>query len=122
MKGQLLLVHVRKLLAEPLQIAEGIWPRASVFLLRQALEEILGGFWRRFAPGVERATFNAQLICFPLYLHGDPELAQDVAWVWKSLSRAAHAHPYELAPTANEIRRWIEVVEKVDKRVNSLLE
>lgn len=122
MKSQLLIVHARRFLAEPLKIAEGIWPRASVFLLRQSLEEILRRFWRRFSPGVEKASFNAQLICFPTYLHGYPELAHDVAWAWKTLSRAAHAHPYELAPTANEIRRWIEVVDKIEECVDSFLE
>ena len=35
---------------------------------------------------------------------------------WGALSRACHHHPYELAPTAAELARWIEVVEEFGRQ------
>jgi hypothetical protein len=46
------------------------------------------------------------------------ERAADLYWaflVWSRLSDATHPHPYELAPTVGELRRWHnEVTELVN--------
>jgi hypothetical protein len=88
-----------------------LWPRAAALLARQALEGGLDDFWLRQAPGVEECSAKAQLLCLPTYL--DKEIARKADHAWVTLSRATHHHPYELAPTAAELRGWVEDVEDV---------
>jgi hypothetical protein len=91
----------------------GLWPRATAFLARQALESALDGYWRRRAPGVESCSTRAQLLCLRTYLR-DEELAERVALAWSALSWACHHHAYELPPTWPELETWIDVVEKLE--------
>ena len=116
-----LLGHARHLLEREQAPLVGVWSRASALLIRQALEEALARFWRRFQPGVENAAVWSQLRCFPDYLKSDPELAFRAAWAWHRLSRACHAHPYDLAPGAPEILQWIEQVEAIIDEVERLV-
>ena len=115
-----ILAQARSLLGQDRAVLEGVWPRATAFLTRQALEAALSRFWRRFQPGVEKASFRSQLLCFPYFLGSGPELAYRASWVWQQLSRACHAHPYELAPGSLEIRQWIEDVETIVDEVERL--
>lgn len=80
------------------------------FLGHQALEEALRDLWRGrpVTQGVERCSMRTQLLCLPTYL--DPGLAVRVGWAWSALSQACHHHAYDIAPTAAELRRWLEVV------------
>ena len=55
------------------------------------------------------------LICLPRYLNEGP-LAANVAHAWAALTQACHHHPYELPPTIGELRRWLEVTERLLKR------
>ena len=55
---------------------------------------------------------RVQLIFLRTYLP-DTELATRAGHAWSALSRACHHHAYELAPTAAELRAWIEVVERM---------
>lgn len=89
---------------------EGVWPRAAALLGRQALEESLDAFWERTLPGMTKANYATRLACLPQYLK-DKEVADGVKVAWSALSRACHHHPYELAPTADELRRWLERVD-----------
>ena len=93
----------------------GIWPRAGALLARQALETALDDYWRQHAPGLERCSMRAQLLCLPSYLHGDDgdDLAERTAYAWIRLSRACHQHAYELPPTAAELAGWIDIVDEV---------
>lgn len=106
-----LLSTARQLLERPETAASGLWPRAAALLGRQALELLLRALWRRQAPGTEACSMRAQLICLPSYL--EPELAGRVGYAWAALSGACHQHAYELAPTANELKRWLRVVEEL---------
>lgn len=108
-----LLDVARDLLQRPDPATAGIWPRASGLLARQALETALDDYWRRHAPGLERCSMRAQLLCLPSYLHGDGAdgLAERTAYAWIRLSRACHQHVYELPPTAAELAGWIDIVD-----------
>src|SRR5262249_52865661 len=112
--GRKLLDAARDLLQRPDPATAGIWPRASALLVRQALESALDDYWRRHAPGVERCSMRAQLLCLPSYLQTDgaSTLAERTAYAWIRLSRACHQHVYELPPTAAELVRWTDIVEE----------
>jgi len=104
-----LLAYARTLLGGVGTGAEGMWPRACALLTRQALENALACYWtRRATAKLARATARSQLIC--LSMLADPDMAGSVVMAWIELSNACHLHAYELAPTAGELRRWIEAV------------
>ena len=48
---------------------------------------------------------RSQLLCLTAYL--DEDVATRAAYLFAALSRACHYHPYELAPTAAELDRWL---------------
>jgi hypothetical protein len=101
----------RMLLGRPESATAGLWPRAAALLARQALEETMAGLWATRAPGVERCSMRAQLVCLPRYV--DPDLAGRVAFTWSMLSAACHHHAYELSPTAGELARWLDTCEEL---------
>ena len=102
------------LIQRPDPATAGIWPRAGALLARQALEGVLDDFWRQLAPGLERCSMRAQLLCLPSYLQGAGAkgLAERTAYAWIRLSRACHQHVYELPPTAGELAEWIDTVQQ----------
>lgn len=67
--------------------------------------------WRAKAPGVEDASYRAQLLCLRTYM--DPELAASADQTWAALSRACHHHAHEMPPTAAELGTWLESVDEV---------
>jgi hypothetical protein len=91
----------------------GVWPRAVAFLARQALEEAVSTVLSARATGSEACPARAQLLCLPTY--APTEAAHDATYLWGVLSRACHHHPYELAPTAEELDRWIAEVERLSE-------
>lgn len=78
---------------------------------RLALEQALDELRRRREPGLDHCPMRAQLLCVSSYV--DAEVAREAAGAWGALSRAAHHHAYELAPTATELRGWLESVRRV---------
>ncbi len=86
----------------------GCWPRACVWLTRLALEDGLDRFWAEVRPEVAACGMRPQLLLLPWYAGAD--LAQRTRQAWIGLSRAAHHHAYESAPTAAEFRRWHDLV------------
>jgi len=104
-----LLKAARTLLERPDARTAGVWPRAAAHLTRQALELLLDELWRKRAPGTEKSSTRAQLICLSSYIAGNG-LASRVAFTWNVLSHACHHHAYEIAPTAIELRNWLTVV------------
>jgi hypothetical protein len=112
-----MLIVARDLLERPDPHTAGIWPRASALLARQALEAALDDLWRRRAPGLERCSMRAQLLCLPAYLPADVDLATRASFAWMGLSRASHHHAYELPPAAVELSTWIEIVEQLAGRL-----
>jgi hypothetical protein len=89
-----------------------LWPRAAAFLGRQALEEALDDLWSRKAPALRQASTTCQLLCLPAFI-SDRELAGRAAHAWGALTHACHHHPYELSPTAEELDRWLDIVDSV---------
>jgi hypothetical protein len=93
----------------------GLWPRASAVLAGRALEASLGRLWDQRTLDLRGCSMRVQLICLRSYL-GDAELAARARHTWSALRRACHHHPYELAPTATELRAWLSVVEELLER------
>ncbi|MFC3962533.1 hypothetical protein [Nocardia jiangsuensis] len=98
------------LLAGTVTDAGGVWSRATSWILRLAVEQAVDELWARREPALARCPMRAQLLA--LRLHAGTELAARIAAVWTALSRAAHHHDYELAPSVTELRRWREQAEE----------
>jgi hypothetical protein len=94
----------------------GLWPRASALLARHALEASVVRLWQHRTLDLQGCPIRAQLICLRSYL-GDADLAARAGHAWSALSRACHHHPYELAPTAAELKAWFAVVGELIQRV-----
>ncbi len=93
----------------------GLWPRASAVLAGRALEASLRTLWERRTLDLRSCSMRVQLICLRSYL-GDAELAARASHTWSALRRACHHHPYELGPTAAELRQWLAVVDELVAR------
>jgi hypothetical protein len=73
--------------------------------------------WDSRALDLHLCPFRVQLVCLRLYLR-DPDLAARAGHAWSALRRACHHHPYELAPTAMELRGWLTVVGELIQKVD----
>jgi hypothetical protein len=83
------------------------WPRSVVWLIRLALEHELDCFWTRRNAAVRRSRrMRSKLLALGVVT--DRATGHAVAELWSTLSRAAHHHHYELAPTAAELRNWMD--------------
>ncbi len=87
------------------------WPRVAAVLGRHAIEEALRQYWSLREPGLERCSGRAQLLCLIVYLR-DRDLGPETFVAWSDLSRTCHHHAYELAPTAEELRSWLDVARR----------
>jgi hypothetical protein len=120
------------LFASPLQLVEmadavlrahgsawgGAWARAVALLARQALEGALDELWIVRDVNLSPVSAHAQILCLGAYLDDDA-LAAEVRYAWGALSRACHHHPYELAPTAEELGRWVLTVRTLIQRIHA---
>jgi hypothetical protein len=93
--------------------------RSATFLARQALETAIGQSWTGEFSGLNACSFFDQLLCLPVFL-GDQIVARQARHVWCLLSRACHAHPYELSPTASEVQGWIRCVQELLEVIEGL--
>lgn len=93
-----------RILKQPELVEDGAWPRACTWLIRLALEHGLDDFWAEREPRVGRVSRRAQLLTLTRTI--DSDLGRRGTELWHALSRAAHHHAYELAPTGAEIRTW----------------
>jgi hypothetical protein len=114
-----LLHGARELLSRKDAATAGLWPRASALLARQALEAALDRYWTAQGTPLDQCSTRAKLICLK-ERHEDRNLATRVAHTWTALSRACHHHPYELAPTAQELEVWLGVVERFEESARDL--
>lgn len=100
-------------------VATGVWPRASAFLARQALELAMAQLWDRWGLEMGGVSARAQLLCFEAYAK-DEVLAEEVRHAWWALSRASHHHPFELAPTLGELERWFATVARLAAQLDEV--
>jgi hypothetical protein len=103
-----LLATARRLIQRSDVSTAGIWPRAAALLARQALELAMAVIWaaKPQTAGLSTASMRSQILCLTAYL--GPDTAARVAYLMAALSHACHYHPYELAPTAAELTRWLD--------------
>ena len=120
----------------------GLGPRVAALLARQAFEFVMHKFWSATAPGVEKVSMRAQLICLPYYIgtrganntrcatdtnpddtnHIDPyQFASNARHTWHVLSSACHHHVYKLPPSVNVLEMWLKNVETLNADVDNLL-
>lgn len=107
-----LLDAAQELLARPIKGSAGLWPRAAAALIRQALEDQMTIILTRTIPGVQESSARTKLICLQSELD-DRELAEEVAHAWWALTTACHHRVYELAPTAEELQRWLDTTRRL---------
>ncbi len=109
MEPEALLAAARDLVQQPSPATAGLWPRAAALLARRALEEGLCRFWRQRVPALaDIQNMRCQLVCLTA-LDGR-SFGDRIHQTWLALSHACHYHPYELAPTADELQGWMESV------------
>jgi hypothetical protein len=110
-----LLEQAARLLSHPTTDTRGRWPRACAWLIRLALEEALDQYWARVLPAAAACPMRPQLLLLPSY--ADTSIAERACEAWAGLSRAAHHHAYELAPTAAELRGWHATVSQLAREL-----
>jgi len=106
-----LLGEARRFLEEASPGTISVWPRATALLARQALEGAMRRFWQARAFDVQWLPMRAQLQCLGAYVPSE-ELARDIAFAWRALTRATHHHPYELDPTKEELGSLVASAER----------
>lgn len=102
-----LLQAARSILQKTGGMVAALWPRSAAILGRQALEGAIRQMWLgepELAAMAER-SMRSQLIGLPAVTSA--EMASRIRFVWGALTEACHYHPYELAPTAGELSRWL---------------
>lgn len=104
-----ILAAARQLLDRPDSKLAGVWSRAAALLARQAFEGGLDDHWRSKGMTLDRLATRPQLICLSAYLP-NREVAVRAGHAWSSLSHTCHHHPYELAASPAELRRWLDAV------------
>lgn len=102
----------RVILDRPDALASPGWARSVALLARQALEDAVDAFWARCSPGMQQATWKSRFVALRFYVD-DPALARQAHHVWVTLSNASHHHGYDLAPTAGELRTWLDTVSRL---------
>lgn len=108
-----LLAEARAFLTRAGGLLPALWPRAAAVLGRQALEEWVRNQWQAdpVAWPMAECSMRSQLLGLGEVV-GGPTAAR-AEFVWAALSEACHYHPYELAPTAPELERWLDEVEEL---------
>ena len=81
-----------------------MWARAAARLMRLALERAVDRYWHRTRPELLACNTTMRMLMLETAL--GRAAARDAFVLWSRLSDATHPHPYELAPTAAELRRW----------------
>ncbi|MQY19970.1 hypothetical protein [Nocardia macrotermitis] len=100
--------------------AGGLWSRATVWILRLALEQSIDRLWLVLAPPLARCSMRAQLLALDSYV--GQETSARISALWATLSRVGHHQDYELAPTVVELRRWFDETARLTGELAMLAE
>ncbi|MBY8862533.1 hypothetical protein K7711_39110 [Nocardia sp. CA2R105] len=100
--------------------AGGLWSRATVWILRLALEQSIDRLWLVVAPPLARCSMRAQLLALDSY--AGQETSARISALWATLSRVGHHQDYELAPTVVELRRWFDETARLADELAALAE
>ncbi|MBO0853143.1 MAG: hypothetical protein J2P18_05175 [Nocardia sp.] len=100
-----------KLITDATADLNGLWSRASAWMLRIALEQAIAELWKTVSPRMTSVTKRAQLLVLSRYI-GEP-MAGEARLLWSELSAVTHHNDYELAPTVQQLRRWQESSDRV---------
>lgn len=98
------LEHADRILRETGTDTRGLWPRTVARLTRLALERATDLYWSKTRPEMTHCPMTMRLLMLEGVLNRVG--ARKAFLIWSRLSDATHPHPYELAPTAGELRRW----------------
>jgi hypothetical protein len=113
-----LLALAERVLDEPSISLAACRRRAAAVLGRQALEAALDELWTARRLTLADCSTRAQLACLRSYL-GDDRLAAEIHDTWGALTSVCHHHPYELGPTATELRAWLDMAAAVVHRLHA---
>jgi hypothetical protein len=94
------------------------WQHACALLARQALEATLDDLMDERVPELAHRPARYQVLCLPLYMK-ETQVAGRINNLWWSLAAAGSHHAYELAPTAVELRGWLDDVAETIATVSS---
>lgn len=103
--------QARAVLTGTIQVPEAVTTRVAAFLARRALEDAVMAWCRTVSVHLDRTTMRSKLIVIRV-LHGE-EIANVACAAWAGLSQACHYHAYELAPSAAQLRRLLDLVARV---------
>ena len=112
-----LLDVARQLCASPGLNARGWTTRAVALLVRQAVEIWLTEYWEVTAPAVAAAPRKAQFLLLNHALDADG--AAEAHAVWGQLSHACHHRVFDLEPSLDQARRWIDQAERFGQALHA---
>lgn len=98
------LKHADRMLCGSDKGTAGLWPRTAARLTRLAVERAADLYWGRTRPEMRACPTTMRILMLEGALGRSG--ARQAFLLWSRLSDATHPHPYELAPTASELRRW----------------
>ncbi len=106
------LLELARQVGDPsLSILDGRWQITGAALGRQAIEGAVHECLTRAGLDTSDIQFRAMFACTKA-LHPDPGLVAELYNTWSTLSEACHASSYERPPTAGELRRSFEVIDR----------
>ncbi len=103
--------HADRILRETGPDSRGLWPRTVARLTRLALERATDSYWSSTRPEMTHCPMTIRLLMLERVLNRAD--ARKAFVLWSRLSNATHPHPYDLAPTAGELRRWHHEVTRI---------
>ena len=112
------LQHADRILRETGPDTRGLWPRTVARLTRLALERATDSHWSRTQPEMISCPMTIRLLMLEWVLNRAD--ARKAFLTWSRLSDATHPHPYDLAPTAGELRRWHNEVTRIVELLTKL--
>ncbi|MHB1009658.1 MAG: hypothetical protein ACYC1E_10570 [Propionibacteriaceae bacterium] len=94
--------------------------RAAAWITRSALEDVLASLVRLKGLEPGHASTRTLLGCVEvLYSDDTTSVGAQAQYAWDGLTRAAHHHAYELAPTHAEVQALVDIVKRLDRLATS---